>query len=144
MLRAVLLTALVVTGCSKDKGSGEAKTDTKTEAASSKSQAEAKLPAPSESPSAATGPRTVPIEANIKGYVPDTIPGKPGEKLKLVFTRTIEGECLAELKTPDGKVVELPMNKPVEIDVTVPDTGKLTFACGMDMFQGQIVADAKG
>ncbi len=137
MLRAVLLTALVVTGCSKDKGStGETKTET--------AKPEAKLPAPSESPSAATGPRTVPIEANIKGYVPDSIPGKPGEKLKLVFTRTIEGECLSELKTPDGKVVALPMNTPVEIDVTVPETGKLTFACGMDMFQGQIVADAKG
>ncbi len=89
---------------------------------------------------AADGVRTVPIQAGMEGYVPDTIPGKPGEKLKLVFTRTVEGECLSELKTPDGKLVPLPMNKPVEVAITVPDTGSLTFACGMDMFQGKIVA----
>lgn len=88
---------------------------------------------------AADGVRTVPIQAGMEGYVPDTIPGKPGEKLKLVFTRTVEGECLRELKTPEGKVVELPMNKPVEVAITVPATGELTFACGMDMFQGKIV-----
>jgi plastocyanin domain-containing protein len=89
---------------------------------------------------AADGVRTVPIQAGMEGYVPDKIPGKPGEKLKLVFTRTVEGECLRELKTPEGKIVELPMNKPVEIAITVPATGELTFACGMDMFQGKIVA----
>ncbi|MDX2087735.1 MAG: cupredoxin domain-containing protein [Kofleriaceae bacterium] len=89
----------------------------------------------------ADGVRRVAIEAGKEGYVPDKIPGKPGEKLVLVFTRTVEGECLAELKTPDGKVVELPMNKPVEVAITVPQTGKLTFACGMDMFQGAIVTD---
>lgn len=86
------------------------------------------------------GVRTVNITAGMEGYVPDTIPGKPGEKLKLVFTRTVEGECLSELKTPDGKLVPLPMNKPVEVAITVPETGSLTFACGMDMFQGKIVA----
>jgi plastocyanin domain-containing protein len=89
----------------------------------------------------ADGVRRIPIEANEKGYVPDKIPGKPGEKIVLVFTRTIDSECLAELKTPEGKVVPLPMNKPVEVAITVPETGKLTFACGMDMFQGAIVTD---
>jgi len=89
---------------------------------------------------AADGVRTIPIEAGMEGYKPDTIPGKPGEKLKLVFTRTVEGECLSELKTPDDKLVQLPMNKPVEVAVTVPDTGSLTFTCGMKMFEGKIVA----
>ena len=86
------------------------------------------------------GVRTVQINAGMEGYVPDTIPGKPGEKLVLVFTRTVEGECLRELKTPEGKVIELPMNKPIEVAITVPKEGSLTFACGMDMFQGKIVA----
>ena len=90
---------------------------------------------------AAEGPRTVAIEANEKGYVPDTIKGKANEKLKLVFTRTIDAECLAELKTPDGTLHKLEMNKPLAVEVTVPATGKLAFACGMDMFQGQIVPD---
>lgn len=92
----------------------------------------------------ADGVRTVQIEANVQGYVPDKISGKPGEKLKLVFTRTVDGECLAELKTPDGKKIELPKGTPVEVAVTVPESGALTFACGMDMFTGQIVAEPKG
>lgn len=88
----------------------------------------------------AEGVRTIAIEAGPEGYKPDRIPGKPGEKLNLKFTRTVEGECLAELKTPDGKVVPLPMNTPVEIPVTVPSDGEVKFACGMDMFFGVIVA----
>ncbi len=91
----------------------------------------------------ADGVRSVPIEAGKDGYVPDKIPGKPGEKLKLVFTRTVEADCLAQVKVAGGTAVELPMGKPVEISVTVPATGQLTFACGMDMFTGVIVADGK-
>jgi plastocyanin domain-containing protein len=87
------------------------------------------------------GVRTVAIQASEKGYVPERIPGKPGEKLKLVFTRTVEGECLSQLKTPDGKLVDLPMNKPVEVDVTVPAEGQIEFACGMDMVHGLVVAE---
>jgi plastocyanin domain-containing protein len=121
----VLAVALAVAGCKKDAG-GEAK------------------PAPASAPAvAADGTRIVPIEAGKDGYAPDKIPGKPGEKLKLVFTRTVDSECLAQVKVAGGAAVELPMGKPVEIAVTVPSTGQLTFACGMDMFTGVIVADGK-
>ncbi len=100
-------------------------------------------PAPAPGPAVAAPanvPRKVAIEANKDGYNPDKIPGKPGEKLDLVFTRTFDAECISQLKTPDGKMVDLPMNKPVEVAVTVPQTGELGFACGMDMFHGVIVA----
>jgi plastocyanin domain-containing protein len=117
----VLAVVLAVAGCKKD---GEA---TKTP--------------PPPPVVAADGTRVVPIEAGKDGYVPDKISGKPGEKLKLVFTRTVEGECLAQVKVAGGAVTELPMGKPVELSVTVPQTGQLTFACGMDMFTGVIVAD---
>lgn len=89
----------------------------------------------------AEGVRTVSIEVNEKGFVPDRIPGKPGEKLKLKFTRRIEGGCLSQLKTPDGKLVDLPMNKPVDVDVTVPADGETKFACGMEMFYAFVVAE---
>ncbi|MDQ3368692.1 MAG: cupredoxin domain-containing protein [Myxococcota bacterium] len=89
----------------------------------------------------AEGVRTIAIEAGPDGYVPDRIPGKPGEKLKLKFTRTVDGECLAQLKTPEGKVVELPKGTATEIDVTVPATGEVKFACGMDMFFAVVVAE---
>ena len=84
--------------------------------------------------------RRVDVLADTSGYKPERIVGKPGEKLNLVFKRTVEGECLAKLKTPDGKVIDLPMNTPVEVAVTVPQQGELAFACGMDMFKGTIVA----
>ena len=88
----------------------------------------------------ADGVRRVPVEANKEGYTPDKIAGKPGEKIVLQFTRTEESECIAQLKAPDGKLVDLPMNKPVDVAVTVPQTGEVGFACGMDMFHGTIVA----
>lgn len=90
---------------------------------------------------AADGVRTIQVEATKDGYAPDKIPGKPGESLKLVFTRRESGgECMAELKSPDGKLHQLPIDKPYEIAVTVPKDGEVRFACGMDMFQGSIVA----
>lgn len=88
----------------------------------------------------ADGVRRIPIEASAKGYVPDHIAGKPGEKLGLVFTRTDDTECIAQVKTPDGKLVDLPKGKAVEVAVTVPATGEVGFACGMDMFHGVVVA----
>ena len=86
------------------------------------------------------GVRKVAIEANTSGYVPGRIEAKPGEKLVLVFTRTVDGECLEKVKVAGGEPVELPMNKPVEVPVTAPQSGELKFACGMDMFTGVIVA----
>ena len=87
------------------------------------------------------GPRVIAIEAGKEGYVPDKIAAKPNEKLRLVFTRTFDSECLAQVKLPDGVVHELPMNTPVELALTMPKEGKVTFACGMDMLTGEIVAD---
>ena len=89
------------------------------------------------------GVRRIAITADAAGYTPSRILAKPGEKLDLVFTRTIDADCISQLKTPDGKLIPLPMNKPVDVPVTVPPSGELTFACGMDMFRGAIVADSK-
>jgi plastocyanin domain-containing protein len=89
----------------------------------------------------ADGVRKVPIEVVEKGYSPDRIVGKPGEKLNLVFTRKVDSSCLEQLKTPDGKLVALPKDNPVEVPVTVPKDGEVKFACGMDMFSGVIVAE---
>jgi len=86
------------------------------------------------------GVRRVPVDAGKDGYQPERIGGKPGEKLVLVFTRTHDAACIAQLKTPDGKLVDLPKGTPVEVAVTVPTTGELGFACGMDMFHGAVVA----
>jgi plastocyanin len=90
---------------------------------------------------AAAAVRKVPIAVTEDGYSPDRIPGKPGEKLSLVFTRKVDSHCVEQVKTPDGKLVDLPMNQPVEIAVTVPQQGEVKFACGMNMVTGVVVAD---
>ena len=88
----------------------------------------------------ADGVRRISVEAGTKGYVPDRIGARPGEKLVLVFTRTADSTCIAQLKTPDGKLVDLPKGTPVEVAVTVPQSGEVGFACGMDMFHGVVLA----
>ncbi len=89
----------------------------------------------------ADGVRRVKVEAGVGGYKPDKIAAKPNEKLILVFTRTADGECLSQVKVAGGPVTDLPMNKPVEIAVTAPASGKLDFACGMDMATGVIAVN---
>lgn len=84
-------------------------------------------------------PRKIEIEAGSKGFVPDTIEGKPGEKLVLVFTRTVDGECMSQVKFEGQKPIELPKDQAVQVPVTVPTTGKMQFACAMDMNTGVIV-----
>jgi plastocyanin domain-containing protein len=86
------------------------------------------------------GVRRVAVDAGKDGYRPERIGGKPGEKLVLVFTRTLDAACIAQLKTPDGKLIDLPKGTPVDVPVTVPASGELGFACGMDMFHGAVVA----
>jgi plastocyanin domain-containing protein len=130
MLRALLLSVLVVGGLGCDKGK--------------KAAPPPKQEAPVTAGTVEGGVRRIDVEANTKGYNPERIAGKPGEKLMLVFKRTADAECISQLKTPDGKLVDLPLNKPVEVAITVPQSGELTFACGMDMFHGTIVASPNG
>ena len=98
-------------------------------------------PTPVTAGTVADGVRKVPVEATIEGYRPERIGGKAGEKLVLVFTRTADASCIAQLKTPDGKLIDLPKGKPVEVAVTVPASGEVGFACGMDMVHGAVVAE---
>jgi plastocyanin domain-containing protein len=119
---AILLLAITVLGCEKEH---------------------AGKPPPVKAPvtagtTGADGIRRIAVEASRKGYQPGEIAAKPNEKLVLVFTRTVEGECLSQIKVADGPVIDLPMNTPVDVPVTMPASGKLTFACGMDMFSGTI------
>jgi plastocyanin domain-containing protein len=125
MTRVVLLLALVA-GCKKDEAAKPEAKDVKV--------------APITAGTVKDNVRRIEVEAGKDGYVPAQIPGKPGEKLVLVFTRSVDSSCLAQLKTPDGKLVDLPLGKSVEVAVTVPQAGQLGFACGMDMFHGVIVA----
>src|SRR5262245_53103415 len=86
---------------------------------------------PAKQPPAATvaaeGPRSIPILVEDDAYPPDKIKAKAGEKLKLVFTRHSKAECGSQVKIADGTPVDLPVDQAVEIAVTAPASGKLSF-----------------
>jgi plastocyanin domain-containing protein len=82
-------------------------------------------------------PRRVPITVTRVGYEPNRIDAKGREVITLVFTRTEDGGCgeVVRVKGTDLRA-DLPLNKPVELTVTLPPSGELVFACGMDMMHG--------
>ena len=125
-MRRLLWCALLVAGCSKATPASSASGSASASAAAS-------------TPAKPGEPRRIAIEANEKGFEPDTIEGAPGEKLVLVFTRTIDGDCMSQVKFAGQKPIELPKDQAVDVPVTVPTTGKLQFACAMDMNTGVIV-----
>ena len=82
----------------------------------------------------------VKIQANEKGYVPSSVAFKKGAPARLIFTRTTDETCATEVVWPDlGIKKELPLNTPVTIDVPTDRDRTLSFACGMDMFKGNVV-----
>jgi plastocyanin domain-containing protein len=89
----------------------------------------------------ADGLRHIPVEASEKGYLPATIHAKPGEKLVLEFTRTTDADCLAQVRMADGPLIDLPLNQEIDVPVTAPTSGKLSFVCGMDMNTGVIAVN---
>jgi len=126
---ALVAAAALVAGCGKKNDDSKAAPATKGQTADV-----------SAGTVGADGVRRISIEAGKDGYVPARIEGKPDEKLILVFTRTVDGACLEQVKVAGGPPVTLPKGQPVEVAVTVPASGEVKFACGMDMVTGVIVA----
>src|SRR5262245_6643196 len=76
------------------------------------------------------------IAVTKRGFDPDNISVPAKKPVTLVFTRKTDSTCARSvvLTLDDGKQVEreLPLDKPVELAVTFPKAGKLTYACSMD------------
>jgi plastocyanin domain-containing protein len=83
------------------------------------------------------------IAVTKRGFNPDNISVPANKPVTLVFTRKTDSTCTKSvvLTLDDGKKVEkdLPLDKPVEVAVTFPKAGKLSYACSMDMVKGIIV-----
>jgi plastocyanin domain-containing protein len=78
-----------------------------------------------------------------QGFNPDSINVAANKPVTLVFTRKTDQTCAKSIvvNLDDGKKIEreLPLDKPVEIAVTFPTAGKLSYACSMGMSKGVIV-----
>lgn len=84
------------------------------------------------------GPIAITVDHN--GFTPNTFAVKAGAPVVLKVTRTSDATCATELVLKEeGINQKLPLNETVEIQFTPKKKGKLAFACGMDMFKGEIV-----
>lgn len=87
-------------------------------------------------------PRRIALAVTEKGFEPDRVVVKKGEPVVLVFTRKVERTCTKEvvIRIDDKQKIEtkLPLNTPVELAVTFPKAGELSYACAMGMDKGVI------
>lgn len=90
---------------------------------------------------AAPGADSIAISVDAAGYHPAEANAPAGKPVKLVFTRTTDEGCGQQLVFPDLNIrKDLPLKQPVTVEFTMPASGKVAFACGMDMYRGSIVA----
>ncbi len=94
---------------------------------------------------APTKPQRFEITVTRAGFEPEQIKVPAKTPVTLVFTRKTDRTCTKEIviKLDGNKKIErpLPLDKPVEIDVTFPKAGTLGYACAMDMNKGTIVVN---
>lgn len=84
----------------------------------------------------------VPLTVTDKGFEPSEIKVKPGSHVILKVTRKTEQTCATNIVVKEKKIKkELPFNQEVTVDVGLLKKGKITFACGMDMISGHVVAE---
>jgi plastocyanin domain-containing protein len=87
--------------------------------------------------------RRIDISITEAGFEPDNVTVKAGEEVTLAFTRKTDQTCATEvvLFVNDKDKVEkkLPLNEVVPVDVKFSKTGKISYACGMNMYKGVIV-----
>ena len=94
------------------------------------------------SASPSDGRPVIKVQVGATGYQPSEAKAQAGKPVRLEFTRTTDEGCGQQLVFPTLDIKkDLPLNQPVNVDVTMPASGKLAFTCGMDMFRGALVAE---
>lgn len=84
--------------------------------------------------------QTARVTVGDQGFEPSRVVLRAGVTARITFLRASEKTCATELVFPSLEIKRaLPLNQPVVIELT-PSTGELTFACGMNMLRGTIVA----
>jgi plastocyanin domain-containing protein len=82
------------------------------------------------------------MSVTAEGFVPAEVKVKAGQPVKLVITRQVERTCATDIVIKDfGIQKALPLHQAVEVDFTPQKTGKVRYACAMDMIAGVIVVE---
>jgi plastocyanin domain-containing protein len=84
--------------------------------------------------------QNVKIMVNEQGYEPARVTLRAGVPARLTFLRTTDKTCGTEVVFPSLHIKRaLPLNQPVQIELTPSTTGAIAFACGMNMLHGSVV-----
>jgi len=83
------------------------------------------------------------VVVNEHGFAPGSVElakGPAGSTVPVTFVRMTDETCAKEVVFPDvGIKKDLPLRKPVVVDVPADTARKLTFQCGMAMYKGAVV-----
>jgi plastocyanin domain-containing protein len=83
------------------------------------------------------------VTVNEHGFAPGSVElpkGPAGSTVPVTFLRMTDETCAKEVVFPDvGIKKDLPLRKPVVVDVPADTARKLTFQCGMAMYKGAVV-----
>lgn len=99
---------------------------------------QAKASEPASSPS---GAASLSVKVDGSGYHPASVSAPAGKPVSLTITRTSDDGCGQQIVFPSLDIRrDLPLNRPVTVDFSMPASGSVEFTCGMAMLKGAIVA----
>lgn len=88
---------------------------------------------------APSGPMEVRVAVTENGFEPATVTVTRGRPATLIITRKTDTTCATEAAFAEtGRKYDLPLNTDVRIEVPTDQAGTIHYACGMDMYKGQI------
>lgn len=74
-------------------------------------------------------------------YSPSRIEIPVGQKTTLRFLRKDVSHCAEKVIFDRLNIsTDLPLNKPIDIDITLPAAGEYSFSCQMKMYTGSLIA----
>lgn len=89
---------------------------------------------------ASSGPKEVQVQVTDDGFVPKSVEVAKGQPVTLVITRQVEATCATEaVFAKSGQKYDLPLHVAVRIPIPTDTADTLKYACGMDMYHGQVV-----
>ena len=84
------------------------------------------------------------VTVDESGFHPASLTIHANAPAQITFLRTSDKTCATSIEIPDYNIKrELPLNKPVVVDLKPTKTGEVAFICGMKMFKGKLVVADK-
>ena len=85
------------------------------------------------------GPKEIRVQVTDDGFVPDKVAFEKGRPGILVMKRTSDATCATEaIFVETGRKYVLPLGEEVRIDIPTERPLTLHYACGMDMYKGEV------